>query len=202
MIKSKLQRLFLNLLIVSLASCGYHTAQPEDKTTISIPYVKGDEQGELTAEIIRELDQSGLYEFVRDGGELLLSVNLVGDKNDIIGWKYNRSEKKGKKEDNLMATENRRILCAEITLKQGDKVVLGPVKVSSSTDYDYIDVNSLKELTFINPHGKREKVLRLSLGQLDSIEGAQDASLNPLYRHLAQKIILTLEKAHATASDD
>jgi hypothetical protein len=192
---------FLNLklllIALSFTSCGYHTAVSDNKTTISIPYVEGDAQGQFTAELIRQLTNSDIYEFVKKDGDLDLKVTIVGDKSDIIGFQYDLSHKKGKIERNLMAEENRRTLTAQVTLTDTstEKVVMGPVKISASTDFDYIDVNSLKEVSFINAHGNREKTISFSLGQLDSIEGAQDAALTPIYRQLAQNIALALQRS-------
>jgi len=194
--------LIASLLAFSFTSCGYHTAA-SDKTTISIPYVEGDAQGQFTAELIRQLTNSDIYDFVKKDGDLDLKVAIVGDKSDVIGFQYDLSHKEGKIERNLMPQENRRSLTAEVTLTDTttDKVVMGPIKISASTDFDYIDVNSLKEVSFINEHGKREKTISFSLGQLDSIEGAQDAALTPIYCQLAQKIALALQRA-TTLSDD
>ena len=198
---------FLNLklllIALSFTSCGYHTAVSDNKTTISIPYVEGDAQGQFTAELIRQLTNSDIYEFVKKDGDLDLKVTIVGDKSDIIGFQYDLSHKKGKIERNLMAEENRRTLTAQVTLTDTstEKVVIGPVNISTSTDFDYIDVNSLKEVSFINAHGNREKTISFSLGQLDSIEGAQDAALTPIYRQLAQNIALALQKSMMLSDD-
>jgi len=185
------------LLLASLlpfSSCGYHTANSDEKTTISIPYVEGDAQGQLTSELIREITNSNLYRFVKSDGEVCLRVAIVNDKSDIVGFQYDLTPKKGKIERNLMAEENRRTLTAQVTLVDAitQEVIVGPVNVKASTDYDYIDVNSLKTVSFINEQGKREKTITFSLGQLDSIEGAQDAALTPIYRLLAQKITQVL----------
>ncbi len=201
MIKQILKSL---LLAISLTSCGYHTAASDDKTTISVPYVEGDNQGQFTAEIIRQLTYSDVYDFVKQDGDLVLKVVLVGDQNDVIGFQYDRTIKKGKIETNLMPTENRRMLTAQVTLTDTgtNEIVLGPLNVSATGDFDYIDVNSLKALSFINPHGKRKKVINFSLGQLDSIEGAQDAVVTPVYRQLAQKIAAALQQNFTMTSDD
>ena len=190
------------IFLFCFASCGYHATTSEDTRTISIPYVEGDQQGQLTAEIIRQLEETGLYEFVRSGGDLVLTVSMVGDQKEVVGFSYDRTEKKGKIEQNLMATENSRSLTAQITLSEGEKAILGPLKVTASGEYDYVDVNSLKTLSFINENGKREKVINFSLGQLDSIEGAEDNVLTPAYRQLAHKIVGVLERAHIMSSDD
>ncbi len=192
---TRYKQILAGFLALSLTSCGYRTAS-EDKTTISVPYVEGDNQGQLTAEIIRQLTNSDMYDFVRKDGDLVLIVSLVGDRNDHVGFKYDRTEKKGKIEHNLMSTENRRILTAQVTLSRPDteEVVLGPMTITATGDYDYIDVNTLKELAFRDQQGKRKKTINFSLGQLDSVEGAQDAVLTPIYRQLAQKIAAVLQR--------
>lgn len=199
-LKFQLNKLVLALM---LTGCGYHASTPEDKTTLSVPYVEGDSQGQFTAELIRQMVNSDLYDFVKQDGELTLCVSLVDDKNDIIGFQYDMTEKKGKIERNLMPQENRRSLTAQVKIVRSgtDDVVVGPFNISASTDYDYIDVNTLKQVSFINAHGKREKTISFSLGQLDSIEGAQDAALTPLYHRLAQKIALALNRAMMLSDD-
>jgi hypothetical protein len=199
-----LKLLLASLLSLSFSGCGYQAARTDEKLSISVPYVQGDNQGQLTAAIIREIDQSGLYDFVRQDGDLLLKITLVGDGSSPIGFRYDRKEKSGKIEHNIMATENRRTVVAQVVLTRGatEEVVLGPLNISSCTDYDYIPVDSLKELSFINPQGKREKVMTFSLGQLDSIEGAQDAAVTPIYEQLAQRIVAALAKHTMLSSDD
>jgi hypothetical protein len=199
--------LLASLLAFSFSSCGYHTTASDDKTTISVPYVEGDAQGQFTAELIRQLTNADLYTFVKKDGDLCLQVSLVGDKNEIVGFQYDqKTEKKGKKvkiERNLMPLENRRTLTAQVTLTDTstEEVVLGPLNITASTDYDYIDVNSLNTVSFINAQGKREKTISFSLGQLDSIEGAQDAALTPLYNQLAQKIAQAINRFKILSDD-
>jgi hypothetical protein len=199
--------LLASLLAFSFSSCGYHTAASDDKTTISVPYVEGDAEGQLTAELIRQLTNSDLYTFVKKDGDFCLKVSIVGDKSDVVGFQYDQTTKQeGKKikiERNLMPLENRRTLTAQVTLtdSSSEEVIVGPVKITASTDYDYIDVNSLDTVSFINEQGKREKTISFSLGQLDSIEGAQDAALTPVYRLLAQKIAQSLNRAMMLSDD-
>jgi hypothetical protein len=44
-------------------------------------------------------------------------------------------------------------------------------------------------LTFINPAGTLVTVLPFSLGQLESVESAQEAAARPLYSRIAQKVV-------------
>jgi hypothetical protein len=190
---------FFSLLM--LVSCGYRAANSEEKKTISVPYIEGDQQGQLTAEVIRQLQETGYYDFVRRGGDLVLKAVIVGDQKETIGFSYDRKGQSGKIEKNLMATENRRNLTVEIQLLEGDKVILGPLKITAAGEFDYVDVNSLQALSFINDRGRREKVVNFSLGQLDSIEGAEDNVLTPTYRGLARKIAAALVRDQIMISD-
>jgi hypothetical protein len=175
-----------------LAACGYHLdGQHEEIHTINIPYIKGDTEGQLTNALICEISQSGLFEYVKEGGSFTLLVSLLSDDNEKIGFRYDRHDISGKRAKNLVTTEGRRILTAEVSLIEEGSLeeIVKPTTVSAGEDYDFIGAHSLRDLSFINSKGKRIPVTSFSLGQLDSIEGAQDDVATPLHRHLAQKIV-------------
>jgi hypothetical protein len=188
------------MLLLVLPSCGYQAISSQDRPTISIPYVRGDEEGCLTSAVISEVNRAGLYHYVSTGGELELKIALVGNHEEVIGYRYDRTEKKGRLEQNLLATENRRHVAAEVTLYRAaeDQPILGPIVVTASAEFDYVDASTVRELAFITPGGKREKVIDFSEGQLDSVEGAQDNVLAPLYDDLAKKIAAAVQKAFLT----
>ena len=181
----------LLLSLIFLCSCGYHFTDDDKKISVEVPYVKGDFEGMLTGQLIRELETSGQYEYTSRSGQQILKVNIVGDGTDIIGWRHDRKVKSGKVEHNLIAVENRRTITADVTLVDAlsEKVLLGPISVVAWADYDYSDVNSLRQLSFFPKPGRRVSVFDFSMGQLDSVEGAQDDAITPLYRELARKIV-------------
>jgi hypothetical protein len=176
------------------SSCGYRLEEEEledvGRISISVPFVKGDVDGQLTNAIVRELASTGSFRYVRDGGRYILLATVVQDHKEKIGYRYDR-EPKGKLEKNLVPTEGRRILGAQVSIQETrtGKILLGPTIVKASIEYDYVNSDNLADLTFFSPAGQRLTVLNFSLGQLDSIEGAEDNALDPLYRHMAQKII-------------
>ncbi len=195
-------RVFLLLLLLG---CGYQTISTEDRATISIPYARGDEEGFLTSAVISEINRTGLYDLVNSGGELEVKIAIVGNSEEVVGFRFNRTEKKGKVEPNLLATENRRHLAAEVTVFRASEEdpILGPIVVTAFKEFDYIDASTVQELAFVRPSGKLEKVIDFSEGQLDSIEGAQDNVLVPLYDDLAKKIAAVIQKAYLkSVSDD
>ena len=77
----------------------------------------------------------------------------------------------------------------EVALCQGTEVVYGPYRVAADADYDYVDGDSIRDLTFIDSSGSTITVLPFSLGQLEPKESAALAATKPLYRRLAQKVV-------------
>jgi hypothetical protein len=182
-------RIWVALASVLLCSCGYR--YDDEQTTISVPFIKGDENGALTSEIVRALSSTGQFEYRKNNGQLQLIVTVLSDSDDRIGYRYDRNPTTGKRRKNIVGIENRETIAAEVKLidTYTQKVILGPETISASADYDYIDSNSIKDLVFFNEHGKPATVIDFSLGQLDSIEGAHDDAQTPIFRRLAQKIV-------------
>jgi hypothetical protein len=96
---------------------------------------------------------------------------------------------------NLLAVEGRRNMTLEAILYRGSEIAAGPYKVSAGADYDYLDGDSIQDLTFTAPTGATLTVLPFSLGQLEPPEAAQEAAAKPLYARLAQKIADALSMA-------
>jgi hypothetical protein len=157
---------------------------------ISIPYVEGDNKGLLTAAIIQKVAATGFFQPVSAQQSLVLRVAIVEDEQDYLGFRFDREPVSGKRLTNLIPTESRRTISASVILLNSatEEILFGPQIISANLDFDYVDGNSIRDLTFFNNRGEREKVIQFSLGQLDSIEGAQDDVLNPLFEILAKKI--------------
>jgi hypothetical protein len=188
------KRILLLIGILLLAGCGYRFegAEAEGPTvTISVPYIKGDPDGLFGVELVRALSSSGQFDCVQGGGALVLQAAIIAEGDDRIGFRFDRNPTTGELRDNIVGTENRFTISAEVKLIDAytDEVLIGPHVVKAHTDYDYVDSNSIRDLTFYTPSGVPEKVLDFSLGQLDSVEGAHDDAFAVLYRHLAQKIV-------------
>jgi hypothetical protein len=97
----------------------------------------------------------------------------------------------GEIKKNLVGSEGRRFIAVEATLLEGksDTVACGPFHIEADCDFDYVDGDSIQDLTFVNPEGIVQTVLPFSLGQLESIEAAQEASARPLNVQIAEKIV-------------
>lgn len=179
--------------LLALTSCGYHVAEdetPSFASTITVPYVLGDSAGQLTSELVSQLSAEGFSCLPHDG-TLLLKVIIIQNENDRIGFRYEREHPSGHLTKHLLPVEGRKMVSAEVTLVDTttDEVVLGPSIVKADADFDYVLFDSIKDLSFINESGRREKTIRFSLGQLDTVEGAQDDATLVVFRHLAAKIV-------------
>ncbi|MCB1081739.1 MAG: hypothetical protein KDK63_01185 [Chlamydiia bacterium] len=176
-------------MLITLSSCGYHTADQEE--TLSIPYFKGDSNGLLTEAVIRAVSASGHYVYTHQSGHLRLDGKIVSDEGTHIGYQYDRDPTSGKRIHRLVPNEGRREITVEITLvdSRTEKILYGPENISAYTDYDFVDSDSLRDTSFINQNGARESSLLFSMGQLDSITGAKETAYAPVCQRLALKIV-------------
>ena len=182
---------FFSLILV-FSSCSYRW-QPdfpkEGRPTISIPFIQGDEDGTLTSEIIGAISSSGVADVRSHSGEYTLEIAIVSEASEKIGFRVDPQKVHGEVKKNLLASEGRRSITIEMTLCLGGEVVNGPYRITADADFDYVDGDSIQDLTFVNTGGATLTVLPFSLGQLESNESAALAATKPLYRSLAQKVV-------------
>lgn len=180
--------------LLFFSSCGYRFSFPSDPKkprTVSVPYVVGDTGGVFADALIQALSATGRFLYMQEGGDLTLQVAILSNSSDKIGYQYDRKGRRGKREKNLVSTEGRQNLTAQVTLVDSitQDVLFGPDAVTAYADFDYVDYDSISDLSFINTQGMRQSSISFSLGQLDSIEGAQGDVTLLLYRELANKIV-------------
>lgn len=168
-------------ILFSLTSCGYRMGNSsvlESYSTISVPYIEGDKNGELTAEVIKTLSSSSTLEFVHCGGRLVLKIKVVDFRDNNIGYRYDRN-KDGQLIDQIIPAETRLGAIVELVVLDSATgcTVLGPAKIVASTDYDQ------------EYYSARNGINIFSLGQVNDSYEARDAAFRPLNRVLAQKIV-------------
>ncbi len=124
-------------------------------------------------------------------GDYRLEVKIIESHLETTGFRRDKQKIESKIKKNLLAAEARKWMTVEAILYEGDsdRIAYGPYQIEADTDYDYYDGDSLQDLAFINSEGRFTTVLPFSLGQLESTESAQEASLKPLYSKIAQKIV-------------
>ncbi len=179
-------------LLFFLTGCGYRW-QPDSfavsHPSITVPFIKGDEDGLFTNEVVRALASSGVADVRFSGGEYRLEISILQEGKEIVGFRKDRQKVNGKTKKNMFACEARKIVSVEATLFRGGEAVFGPYVLEADADFDYVDGDSYQDLMFVDPQGVSQAVLPFSLGQLEPYEAALDASMRLLYSRLAQKIV-------------
>ena len=165
-------------LLLLLTSCGYKLDPLfEEVPTITVPYVVGDIEGELTAAIVKEISSTGRYAYRSSGGDFILLVRIIDEYTENIGFRYDR-HRTGKLKKEIIPVEGRSIILAEVELVSSacSETVKGPIRLQASVDYDH-DYYTI-----------RNKDNVFSLGQVSDVDAAEEAAETPLYQKLAEKI--------------
>lgn len=169
-------------MLLLCSGCQYHVGQgglDERYSTICIPYACGDEDGQLTAALVKKVSETGILQYKPGSGELTLYVKLIKCKNKNIGFRYDRVRKKDELTNTIVPAETRRTLWCELVVVEtcSGMELIGPVVISASVEFDH------------DYYSSRDRVNIFSLGQLGDIDAAYDACLTPLYQKLAEKIV-------------
>lgn len=181
--------IFASLFLLS--GCGYRWGDSSASYSLSIPFITGDEDGTLTAELIRAFASSTHANVVSSKGRYRLEVSLSEQTNEIIGFRIDSQVNNGKQQKNIVADEGRKSIAADVCLYDTEtgEAVFGPCRVGANVDYDYVDGDSYQDLTFVDSAGVTQTILSYSLGQLESSESAREAASKPLNRRLSKKIV-------------
>jgi hypothetical protein len=180
-IKTPLTYLIFLGCLLSLVSCCYHFGYGDlsrQYSTISIPYIEGDDKGDLTAEVIKRLSISGALRYVSSGGDLILNIKVIELRDENIGFRYDR-KKRGELKKSIIPTETRLKAITEVSVKEAysGNIIKGPTRMTASLDFDH------------EYYSSRHAINIFSLGQLNDIDAAHDAVIHPLNRHLAERIV-------------
>lgn len=153
------------------SSCG-------DDRTITLPYVEGDLEGYLTAEIVEQLSALSSFYYCRSGGAFILQVKICGVDQYNVGFEYDTDDA-GIRTQRIVPNEGRLIAAAEVEVIDAVSgcVVLGPQRIIATVDFDYDPLSTENQLAIF------------SLGQFAQIDLAEDTAIIPLYRKLARKIV-------------
>jgi hypothetical protein len=184
---------------MTFSSCGYHISESQSfntLSTVSVPYVKGDLDGRLTRAIIKKLSCSSNWVYTKGVSDLVLEIEVLKNKNDYIGYQYDRVDSPGAPLINrLVPNEGRQSVLVKVSIYDShkQKILQGPFEVEAFADYDFVNFDTYKDLAFVNAEGIAQSVLTFSLGQLDASEDAQDAVLSAVYESLAEKVVSGLE---------
>lgn len=169
-----------------LTGCGYHFGIGNSLLTgktLAIPYVVGDQDGSLTAAIIKEVSTSSAVSYTNGCADLTLQVSVVDFYEENVGFRYDR-KKYGQIKKYIIPIETRATLIVQVELLDSSCCrILGPVNIKASIDFDH------------DYYSSRNGVNIFSLGQLSDIDSAEDAMRKPLNRALAEKVADFLNNA-------
>ena len=126
---------------------------------------------------------------MNEGGDYQLGVTILGSDVKTVGYRVDPQKIKGKLRKRLLGSEGRKSLTVEVIFWQGDQKKHGPYRVTADADFDYVDGDSIQDLTFVDTNGTVQTILPFSLGQLEPAESAQEAAKVPIYRNVARKIV-------------
>lgn len=173
--------LALALVATALTSCGYHFGQgsiPNQYRSISVPYIIGDEDGDLTAAVIKEIGAYGGLCYRDRGADLILKASILDIVDEDIGFRYQRN-KNGTINKNVVPIETRISTIVELSVVEAAtcKVILGPVIITTPIDFDH------------DYYSSRDGVNVFTLGQVNDVEEAYDSVMRPLNRATARKIV-------------
>ncbi len=179
-----------------LTACGYQVigVQKPQQLMLAVPYVQGDFKGFFTEELIRSLGAASHMCFDSKAQKQLV-VSIADENSEKIGYRYDR-EPDGKLKKNLLPIENRQKIKLKIEIidKKNKTRIFGPFELAEDIDFDYVEEDSLKDLSFIDPNtGQRRTALAFSLGQLESISSAEEAAKIALYQKAAKRLVELLD---------
>lgn len=181
-VRSFLTHCVLNIILaMCISSCGYqwgHGGSISACRTISIPYVGGDWDGNLTSALVKQLSQSSPLIYLPSGGDLILQVKIVDSSSDNIGFRYDHN-KDGHAKKSVIPDETRWTMWVEVQMIEAatGEIVLGPARLYADVEFDH------------DYYSMRNDINVKSLGQLTDVDDAYDAAEKPLNRRLAQKIV-------------
>jgi hypothetical protein len=180
-VKEKMKQFVAIALLLVLSSCGYQFGEggfASQYQTISVPFIKGDWNGDMTSTLIEQIAQSGSYTYCRDGGALTLQVCLMEFTDENVGFRYDRN-KQGELRKSIIPVETRIETKAEVKLIEAasGRVLLGPVIITAGVEFDHEYYSSWNGIN------------SFSLGQLSDYDAAYDAMYHPLNVALSRKIV-------------
>jgi hypothetical protein len=171
--------MLLAALLALFVSCGYRSDlvyEEGEKPELCFPYVIGDSDGALTAEIVRIV--SPYFTCDSEKGDYLLKISICDDFEENVGFRYDRT-RKDRLKHYIIPVETRRYIEVEAELLDRNtlKSVKGPVVLTAFTEFDH-------EYETV-----RDNANTFSLGQLTDYDAAWETSDALLYSRLAQKVL-------------
>lgn len=175
--------LFLFVGVGLFSSCGYHLDRgplvgQARQRTITVPYIEGDCNGELTAGLIAALAASGAFTPLPSGGDYLLVGRLKQVERMNIGYQYDRNLATGLRTKRIVPNEGKLMYELVIELKEKEGLVSAPpFCIAADVDYAF------------NPLSNDNELAVESLGQYVTISAAEEAAFPLVVKELSVKAV-------------
>lgn len=196
--KSSLYTALTLSLILTMFSCGYHRSEVsffQKYQSIDVPYIQGDLDGRLTSSVIEALSSSSKIAYNPYDPDLILKIEIIQNKEVTVGYQYDIRQSNDELINRLIPNEGKRVISVKVQVVDADQgsVLFGPFEMEAEGDFDFVNFDNYKDLTFVDQKGVTVPVLQFSLGQLDAKEGAKEAALNATCKKLASKIVVSMQ---------
>lgn len=193
-IKAEILPILLLIICVTLSSCGYRGVYCDPKVhakPVSVALISIDDNGIFRQKLARALSATGQYYYSSYPTRYQLCVEILQNQTHMVGYMWDRSPITGVRLDRLYPSEQRRFIKAKVTLKDTElkENLINPFEIYTQVDFDFVNPTVLKNVQFKDVFRQTQSVLQYSLGQLDSEEGGQNESYEPLFDLLTEKII-------------
>ncbi|MGL4348250.1 MAG: hypothetical protein ACRCSV_02155 [Chlamydiales bacterium] len=177
------KKIIIIVLCFLSSSCRYHfLSKPNISSTVFIPYIEGDIDGDLTNVFIQKITALGYFTPVSENSDFIIQAQVKSDKSDPIGFQFDPKYKEDKR---VIPNENRRSIELVFSILSGKtrEKLFGPYFIKESIDYDFLD-DYLCEDTIQT----QQSYLNFSLGQLDNREAAFSTCGHPLFHKVTDRM--------------
>ena len=176
--------------LCALSSCGYRGEDSflqSQYSSITVPFVEGDEDGSLPSAIARELSISSPIPYSPSNCDLILRVKILDIDDDNVGYRYDR-KKRGAIRKRLIPCETRLTVSLEAAVENPCREVVHPkviITANQDFDHDYYTTRNFDPENHTTNYG----VNIFSLGQLSEIDAARDTVITPINAIISKKIV-------------
>src|SRR5665647_2088529 len=121
------------LLLSSCTTCTFSRSSDEN-ISLQVPYVKGDETGDLTNCIIIALGTKANVHINQDS-RYSVAIQILDDTKETIAYRFKHADKK----NDLVSCENRICMLAQVDIidTYTKKTIRGPGYIRGSAEYDH-----------------------------------------------------------------
>lgn len=154
---------------------GYSDLDYSEKK-IYVKPVKGDFDGQWTADLIKAVASMGFVIVDEDLSDYVIDLEILNKSDENIGYDYARNSQ-NQRLDYIVASEGRLGIKAKVFVKERISNKTYSKDLYASSDFDF------------DPNFLQNNAIAFSLGQFHHVDAAKDTAQEPLRRALVVKVI-------------